>query len=121
MPDDPVPLLARAGIVAPFMVMEVVPATAVIVGLPLQVVEALGGLAIRSCPVPILAAGRLSLTEAAVIVLAEILVRVIVIVETEFSDNGPAGEKTLLAVRVLALTDEDVELEAEPLQVAPAL
>ena len=106
---------------APFIVIDVVPAFAVIVGVPSQVVAAFGGLAIRNCPEPIFAAGKLSLIVAEVISFADKFVRTIVIVEILFSGKGPAGENDFEDVRVLAFTLDETEFDADPLHVAPAL
>ncbi len=116
----PVPLLTRAGMVAPFIVTEVEFSTAVITP-PLHVVAAFAGVAMRSCPEPEFAAGSVSVNVAAVIGFAEMLRKVNIIVEIAFSANGPAGENDFSVVNVSASTLDEVVFDAPPLHVAPPL
>lgn len=119
VPAAPVPLAARAGMVAPFIATDVEFAVAVIDGLP-QVLAALGGEATRSCAPPE-PTGKLSLTAMLVSVLAEVLLSVIVMRVTAPSDRGPAGLKALIAVSVFVETVPLAAFDAAPLQVAPLL
>lgn len=96
LPLAPAPLLARAGTVPPFMVTELLPATAVMLPAP-QEVTALAGVATRIWPVPPLV-GKESEIDALVIGCADRLVRVMVSRVMLPSDSGPAGENALATV-----------------------
>ena len=72
VPLVPVPLLARAGMVAPVMVTMLLPGVAVMAA-PAQVLDATAGLATTSCK-PVDPTGRLSVKLTAVIGCADILV-----------------------------------------------
>ena len=99
VPLAPVPLLARAGIVAPVIVKLDAPGVAVSVP-PTQVVEAVAGLAITSCrPAEPIGSGSVKL--ALVTGWAEMFVNTTVSCETVPS-KAAAGEKLLLTVIVLA-------------------
>lgn len=119
-PAEPVPLLARAGIVAPFIVIDDDPAAAVITP-PAHVVAALGGVAILSCPVPEFAAGSVSFKLADVIGFTALLYNTKDIVETLFSARGPAGVNDLSMLTVLELMLDVVVCDGAPLHVPPAL
>ena len=102
------------------MVTDVEFAAAVMVGVPAQVVAALGTAATLSWP-PRPLVGRVSLIAVSVKGLADRLVKRICMRVTAPSEIGPAGVKLLLALSVLALMVAVVSLDAPPLQIVPEL
>jgi hypothetical protein len=104
--------------VPPFMVRDVDPATAVIVGLP-QVLAAFAGVAMRICPPPTVATGNVSEIDTLVSGFAEKLLSVMVMLEIDPSASGPAGLKLFAAETTEVFTLPEVVLDPAPLQIFP--